>query len=173
MIDLKMAIETSSDLAISSDAGKGLVVVIVRVFPKSEHRECMRHLMMNFKKKFQGDVFTTHMWLAAKACTVEKCEYHLGVVKEASTNAIDFVKNNHRRMWCRSKFSHLIKCDYVNNNISESFNVEIKEFKGLHIVDLVDQIRQLIMMKFDIRRTVGNRLQGVIIPKCAQTIECN
>jgi hypothetical protein len=94
-----------------------------------------------FQEEVHGDVFTTHMWLAAKSYTIEKCEYHLGVIKEASSNVIDFLKNNHKQLWCRSKFFQLTKCDYVNNNISESFNSWIKDFKGLHIVDLVDQIR--------------------------------
>jgi hypothetical protein len=34
-----------------------------------------------FQEEVHGDVFTTHMWLATKAYTVEKCEYHLGVIK--------------------------------------------------------------------------------------------
>jgi hypothetical protein len=58
----------------------------------------------------------------------------------------------------------LSKCDYENNNISESFNSWIKDFKGLHVVDILDQIRQLIMVTFDKRRTVGNKIQGLMLP---------
>ena len=112
--------------------------------------------MSNFKKRFHGDIFATHMWPAAKAYTIEKSEYHLREVKEAAPAAIAFLEKNHKHLWCRSKFSELTKCEYVNNNISESFNSWIKHYKGLHIVDLVDQIRQLIMVTFDKRRTIGS-----------------
>jgi hypothetical protein len=58
----------------------------------------------------------------------------------------------------------LSKRDYVNNNISESFNSWIKDLKDLHIIDLVDKIRQRLMMTFNKRRIVGAKLQGVILP---------
>jgi zinc finger SWIM domain-containing protein 3 len=170
MTQLKRAIGALPGLAISSDAGKGLESAIVSVFPDCEHRECMRHLMTNFKKKFHGDVFDTHMWPAAKAYTREKCEYHLRLVKEAAPTAIEFLEKYHKYLWCRSKFSELTKCEYVNNNISESFNSWIKAFKDLHVVDLMDHIRQLIMITFDKRRTIGGKLQGVILPNVIQQL---
>jgi MULE transposase domain len=163
MTQLRKAIGSPAGLAISSYASKGLAAAIVRVFPDSEHRECMRHLMINFKKKFHGDIFTTHMWPAAKAYTIEKCQYHLSMVKATTPDAIEFLKKNHKHIWCRSKFFELTKCDYVNNNISESFNSWVKYLKGLHVVDLIDQIRQLIMVTFDKRRTIGDKLQGLIL----------
>jgi hypothetical protein len=150
-------------LAISSDADKELAAVIASVFSDAEHRECMRHMMINFKKNFHGEVFTDHMW-PAKDYIVEKCQYHLGMIAKVIPNAIKFLEKNHKHIWCRSQFSELTKCDCVNNNISESFNSWIKEFKGLHVVDLVAQIRQLLMVTFNKRRTVGNKLQGLILP---------
>jgi zinc finger SWIM domain-containing protein 3 len=164
MNQLRMAIGTPLGLTISSDACKGLATAIASEFPDSEHRECMRHLMENFKKRYHGDVFTNHMWPAAKAYTIEKCHYHLSEINKVSPEAITFLENNHKQLWCRSKFSELSKCDYINNNISESFNSWIKDLKNLHIVDLVDKIRQRLMMTFNKRRIVGAKLQGVILP---------
>jgi transposase-like protein len=51
MTQLRRAIGTPPGLAISSDTGKGLAVAIATVFFEVEHRECMRHLMVNLKKK--------------------------------------------------------------------------------------------------------------------------
>ncbi|XP_078176238.1 uncharacterized protein LOC144569652 [Carex rostrata] len=170
MAQLKRAIGTPPGLAISSDAGKGLGNAIASVFPDSKHRECMRHLMSNFKKKFHGEIFDTHMWPAAKAYTIEKSEYHLSMINEGAPAAIEFIGKNHKHLWCRSRFSELTKCNYVNNNISESFNSWIKEYKGLHIIDLVDQIRQLIMVTFAKRRPIGNKFQGVIVPNVIQQL---
>jgi transposase-like protein len=41
-------------LVISSDMQKRLVKVVSKVFPLAKHRECMRHLYKNFKKRFSG-----------------------------------------------------------------------------------------------------------------------
>lgn len=56
LTQLRRAIGCPLGLTISSDAGKGLEVAIPSVFPEAEHRECMRHLMKNFKKKFRGNL---------------------------------------------------------------------------------------------------------------------
>jgi hypothetical protein len=47
---LRDAIGTAEGLAICTDAGQGVMAGVKEVFPTAEHRECMLHLMMNFKK---------------------------------------------------------------------------------------------------------------------------
>ena len=41
-------------LVIHTDACKGLETAVEQVWPGVEHRECMRHLAANFRKKIQG-----------------------------------------------------------------------------------------------------------------------
>lgn len=48
---LKDAIGTPPGLAICTDAGKSIMESVTVVFPSAEHRECMVHLVNNFKKK--------------------------------------------------------------------------------------------------------------------------
>ena len=48
-------------LVIQTDACKGLETVVEAVLPGVEHRECMRHLVHNFTKKFKGNVFTDNL----------------------------------------------------------------------------------------------------------------
>jgi hypothetical protein len=40
-----------------------------------------------------------------------------------------------------SKFSTTSKCDYVTNNIAETFNSWIREEKSIPVVELMDKIR--------------------------------
>jgi SWIM zinc finger len=54
--------------------------------------------------------------------------------------------------------------------ISESFNSWIKDLKDLNVVDLVDQIRQRIMVTFDKRRIIGTNLKGIILPSVMQQL---
>uniref|UniRef100_A0A0A9H230 MULE transposase domain-containing protein n=1 Tax=Arundo donax TaxID=35708 RepID=A0A0A9H230_ARUDO len=55
-------------LVISTDAGKGIDIAVTKVFSNGvEHRECMRHLVKNFQKRYRGDVFQKHLWPACRA----------------------------------------------------------------------------------------------------------
>jgi len=38
---------------------------MAQVFPRAEPRECMFHLVTNFKKRYHGKVFDDHLWAAA------------------------------------------------------------------------------------------------------------
>jgi MULE transposase domain len=134
MTQLRKAIGDPVGLIISSDASKGLENVVAAVFPNAEHRECLRHLMENFKKRFHGDVYNKNMKPAAYAYTIEQCQIHLDAVKKESAEAIKYLKKYHKQLWSRSMFSKTSKCDYVTNNISECFNAWIKDLKDLHVV---------------------------------------
>jgi transposase-like protein len=68
---LKLAIGDPSRLEIHINTCKGLENVISMVYPNCEHRECLMHLMHNFKKKFKGDILD-HMWLESWTYELEK-----------------------------------------------------------------------------------------------------
>jgi hypothetical protein len=54
----------------------------------------------------------------------------------------------------------------VNNNLAESFNAWIRKTKGLHLVELLDKIRQMLMVKLELRQRIAlERFDGhMIIP---------
>ena len=80
--------------------------------------------------------------------------------------AIDYLQEHHGRIWYRCGFAEDrdSKCDYLTNNVSESFNAQIKHLKGLHLHELVDRIRELIMEKRYIRKKLGQQWQEGILP---------
>ena len=77
---------------------------------------------------------------------------------KACPKATTWLLGNHKHLWARSKFSTTSKCDYVTNNIAETFNSWIREEKSLPVVELMDKIRQLIMERFCIRRQLASKL---------------
>jgi hypothetical protein len=134
-------------LAICSDACKGLLNAVRDVFPQVDQRECFRHLMENFVKRFSGES-VGHMWPAARAYDKYVYECHMAAVYAGNPEAKKWLEAYHKLKWQRSYFDSEIKCDYVTSNVAESFNNWIKDIKDLPVVELVDKIREKIMVLF-------------------------
>ncbi|CAD6224299.1 unnamed protein product [Miscanthus lutarioriparius] len=161
---LKRAIGTPHGLTTHTNACKGLEIAVHDVFQGDvEHRECFRHLMQNFRKHFDGDVLK-YMWPCAWACTPRRHHWLWNKIGENCPAAIPYLQAEHKQLWSRAKFSGECKVDYVNNNISESFNNWIKEAKGFPVDVLVDTIRGMIMEKIAMRQHIANKLEGSILP---------
>ncbi|WVZ64280.1 hypothetical protein U9M48_013826 [Paspalum notatum var. saurae] len=162
---LHQAIGSPPGLVISTDAGKGIYSAVTQVFKNGvEHRECMRHLVANFKKRFRGEVFEKHLWPACRAYQRHRFEEHYNLMYEACPEAMKWIHDNHKHLWTRHLFCEACKCDYVTNNIAETFNSWVRHEKSLHVVDLMDRIRQLCMEKMFLRRKIARKLEGKILP---------
>lgn len=59
--DFRDAIGNPEGLTICTDAGKGVDTAVHNIFRDVEHRECMLHLVNNFKKRFHGKVFDDNL----------------------------------------------------------------------------------------------------------------
>ncbi|CAO2043102.1 unnamed protein product [Urochloa humidicola] len=170
MEQLGRAIGDVPKLAVCTDACKGLEAAVKKVFPWAEQRECFRHLMENMKKSFTGEVYAANMWPAARSYSAGKHKYFMDKVFAASPNAETWLQKNHNLLWARSKFSTDIKCDYINNNLAESWNAWIKKYKDLPVHCMVDAIREKGVIMFERRRRISRALHGVILPAVIQQL---
>lgn len=143
---------------------KGWQKGVVEAFPEAEHRECMRHLYANCMKQYRGPVFTEHLYPAARSYTEDRFKWHMKEIDKISHEAIAWLDKNHNRIWYISGFSEDCKCDYLTNNISESFNKQIKPLRDLLIHELVDGIREIFMENCAARRTIGRLMDDGILP---------
>ncbi|CAM0882428.1 unnamed protein product [Alopecurus aequalis] len=121
-------------------------------------------VLLEFMKKFHGKVYSDNLYPAARTFSERKFMHHMNIIKEANSEAIEYLDIYHHRLWYRCGFGEASKVDYLTNNISESFNKQIKDFKGLNICNLVERLRELIVEKFCLRRHVGEKLKGRILP---------
>jgi hypothetical protein len=70
----------------------------------------------------------------------------------------------------RSAFNPIIKYDYINNNLAEIVNNWVKDSKDLPVHMLMDTIRGMLMRLIKVRRDIGDRLRGHILPAVIQQI---
>jgi hypothetical protein len=73
------------------------------------------------------------------------------------------LEEHHNLLWARSKFGIEIKCDYINNNLVESWNAWIKEQKDLPLHFLSDVIREKTLTLFARRRRISIALSPRIL----------
>ncbi|XP_062180550.1 uncharacterized protein LOC133884951 [Phragmites australis] len=163
MNQLHRAIGDPPLLAVCTDARKGLENAVKMVFPNAEQRECFRHLMHKFVKKYSSDC-AAHMYRAARAYKPEMFQHHMTKVLSEDPDVEQYLNKWHSLIWMRCLFNMDIKCDYINNNLVECFNNWIKDLKDFPVHDLADMIRQKIMILFDKRRRIAERLDHKILP---------
>jgi hypothetical protein len=160
-------------LAIHIDACKFLETTVEDVFPGVELREWMRHLAAHFKLQgFKGQLFDDNLWPASLTYSLKKHNYHLTQMY-TKHRVKTYMDNHHRKVWVRSKFNEACKVDYVNNNnLAESFNSWIRKIKGLHLVDMLNKIRQMLMVKFELHQRIASQkfVGHKIIPMVMKTL---
>lgn len=169
MSQLKRAIGDLPILAVCTDACKGLENAVKVVFPNAEKRECIKHLMANFVKKFRDKVYS-RMWPAARAYEREIFDHHMSKIFAASVKVAPYLLEYHNLLWMRCGFNPDIKCDSITNNLAETFNSWIRDIKDLPIVQLVDKLREKVMVLLKKRRAIGARLKGKILPAIIQEL---
>ena len=168
---LKEAIGSPPGLTFSTDCGQAVMNGVSEVFPEAEHRECMYHLVQNFKKRYSGKVFDEHLWASAYSWSPYMFDKHYQAMAAAKAEAMKYLQDTHKKLWTRSQFGTASKVDYVTNNLAESFNNWIKGEKQKHLDDLMDTIRQKILIKWNHRKRVARKFEGKILPHIVQKLK--
>lgn len=141
-----------------------------QVFPEVEHSECMRNLYANFLKCYQGDIYTEHLYPGARAYIEGLFKWHMMKINEVDPEAITWLETNHKKLWHICDFSEGGKCDYLTNNVTDSFNSQIMSKRGLLVHELVDGLRELIMEKKYLRKHVANAMEDGILPNASKEL---
>jgi hypothetical protein len=174
---LRAVIGHPDSLTIHTDACKGLEIAVYKMFPRVEHRECMRHLVANFGKYYKGKIYDDNLWPSSLTYSLKKFNFHLNQMY-AKPEVKEYMEAEHRKIWARSKFIDTCKVDYVNNNLAESFNSWIRHIKGYQLIDLIDRIRHMLMAKFELcqriafEKFVGHRIIPHVMKELHEDTRC-
>ncbi|XP_057774503.1 uncharacterized protein LOC130993584 [Salvia miltiorrhiza] len=101
-----------------SDQQKGLMNAVSKLAPLAEHRNCARHVYMNWKKQHKGTSLKNIFWGIVKSTYEQEYKLKLEELKAENVAAYeDFVARDVKR-FCKA-FISLSPCsDMVDNNIA-------------------------------------------------------
>ncbi|CAD5312626.1 unnamed protein product [Arabidopsis thaliana] len=137
-----------------------------------EHRMCARHIFANLQKRYkQMGPLHKVFWKCARAYNETVFWKQLEKMKTIKFEAYDEVKRSVGSNWSRAFFSDITKSAAVENNISESYNVVLKDTREKPVVALLEDIRRHIMASNLVKIKEMQNVTGLITPKAIAIME--
>nr|GMC60104.1 uncharacterized protein LOC109174707 [Ipomoea batatas] len=157
---------------IISNKQKGLIPAVEELFPGLEHRFCARHLHSNFVKDgFTGHILKMHFWNVCKATTEAEFEARMEELKGCNVKAFDWLKERDPKHYCRAFFSTFPKSDLLLNNLCESWNSCILNFRDKPIQTMCEKLRLYLMTRMQRNRDRMMSYPFKVCPRILKLIE--
>ncbi|KAL9422372.1 hypothetical protein AB3S75_034609 [Citrus x aurantiifolia] len=168
----KEHMDIHNDMAISfmSDRQKGLIHALQDVFPSCETRYCARHVYANFRKQHSAEILREHFWKAARATNKTDFDDAMTVINKIDENAYKWLVDNDPSTWSCHHFNPFYKTDHVTNNMSESWNSYLNEYRWKPILELLEFIRIKLMKRMIRRRDKCEDWESNIPPRVQKKI---
>ncbi|XP_050233534.1 uncharacterized protein LOC126682022 [Mercurialis annua] len=153
---------------------QGLVPAASEALPEAEHRFCARHVYANWSKDWRGGELKVKFWSCAWSTYEEEFIENLNKMAadhgdQAPRDLLKYLPNK----WCKAYISARCKCDMVDNNVSETFNSWVNEFRDRPIITLLEEIRKKVMTRIAEYKKFTSTWQGDFSPDCLATFESN
>ncbi|XP_012844641.1 PREDICTED: uncharacterized protein LOC105964686 [Erythranthe guttata] len=153
-----------------TDRQKGLVETISEMAPNVMNRRCARHICANFRTHFAGGALKKWFWSAARSYTPSGFNFAMYKMKELNVNAYKWLLAIPSEQWSRYAFDKRLKNDHVTNNISESFNNWIEEFRPMPFLSLLDGLRCKLMKRLTNRAAKGQKSTHELMPTVVERL---
>ena len=125
----------------------------------------------NFNKLYKGKEWKDLMWRAASVYTVQEFENCMNAIKDVDQTAYDWLMREDPKSWARCMYSTRSKCNRMDNNTSEAFNIAIKDARDQPILTMVESIRRYLMTRLQTRFKMCMEWNGTICPRIRSKLE--
>ncbi|XP_048557387.1 uncharacterized protein LOC125538130 [Triticum urartu] len=150
---------------------KGLINAVKKVFPHSEHRNCVRHIYQNFHKVHKGEQLKNDLWSIARSTNKAAYTRNMDLMKEHSLGAYTWVEKLEPRTWIKAFFDPFCKCDILLNNMSEVFNSYILDAREMPIKSMLDQIMWKLTNRIVGKQREAEKWTGRLCPKIQKKLD--
>ncbi|KAL2237903.1 UNVERIFIED_CONTAM: Cyclin-U2-2 [Sesamum indicum] len=126
-----------------SDKQKGFLPAFEKVVPGIENRFCVRHFHGNMKNAgFKGLGYKKTLWKAKNTTTVSQFHRAIQDIADLDVRCLEWWQDKPASQWSKRHFSTYPKCDFLLNNLCESFNSCILEAREKPILTMLEWIRE-------------------------------
>ncbi|KAL5542611.1 hypothetical protein UlMin_010321 [Ulmus minor] len=148
-------------LCIVSDRHQSIERAIKLVFKETTfHGVCTFHFKQNIKARFKkagaGELFES----AARAYRKEDFDYFMAKLGELSPKIREYVLEEDPRRWARC-FYPCRRYNAQTSNIAESMNSALKKARELHIVSMLELLREKLQTWFVERTKAANEFDSI------------
>nr|GLL44800.1 uncharacterized protein LOC109172155 [Ipomoea trifida] len=126
----------------------------------------------NFRKDgFTGHALKIQFWAICKANT--EAEYHARMddLKTLNVKAFEWLSARDPKHYCRAFFSTFPKCDLLLNNLCESWNSCILNFRDKPVQTMCEKIKIYLMTRMQKNRDNMRNHSSMVCPKILKLIE--
>ena len=167
-------ISDSNGWTIMSDQQKGLANAVASLLPYAEHRNCVVHILANWRKKGHSTETLRNMFCKTVKCTDPE-EFQCSLREMASMSAEaahDFVAIGVHK-FCMAHIDERVECESIDNNISETFNSYILPYRGKRIIEILESIRKALMKRMARKSDLFFNTSDQICPRIRKLLEEN
>lgn len=152
------------------DFTQGLTDAVQTIFPSANQRYCLFHIEANFKLKFRGGDLADKMWNVGKACDLRSYEDAMKSLKEDNCDAHDWLEKIPKKLWCRHAWDPVSRVGHVTNNVAESLNSWINDYREFPILSLLEEYRLKVMKRLHSRFQRACQWKGKLVPDTVKKI---
>ncbi|KAG5620673.1 hypothetical protein H5410_005891 [Solanum commersonii] len=132
----------------SGRSRRGMSVAITNVLPKCEHKMYARHILANWDKDWRGFQRRQQFWKIDKSTFESQLRNNIEKMKLLGPEKMmDKLMYYNINFWCKVYFNTEVKCDSVDNNMSECFNAWILAARHKTIITILEEIRVKMMTR--------------------------
>ncbi|KAM0860075.1 hypothetical protein ACQ4PT_046746 [Festuca glaucescens] len=165
-------ITNTAPWSIMSDKQKGLINAVHKLFPESEHRFCVRHMIQNFQRAgHRGETLKNDVWAIARSTNIPKWKRTMDKLQVDCNEAFQWIEKLDPKTWVKAFFSDFPKCEMLLNNHSEVFNSYILEAREMAFLSMLETIFYKILQRQESKQREGMTWTGRICPKIKKKLE--
>nr|GMD11940.1 uncharacterized protein LOC109172155 [Ipomoea batatas] len=120
---------------------------------------------------FTGHILKMHFWGVCKATTEAEFEARMEELKGCNVKAFDWLKARDPKHYCRAFFSTFPKSDLLLNNLCESWNSCILNFRDKPIQTMCEKLRLYLMTRMQRNRDRMMSYPFKVCPRILKLIE--
>ncbi|XP_028788217.1 uncharacterized protein LOC114744193 [Neltuma alba] len=170
---ISLDLHNGSKVTFMLDMQKGLQHAVTEILPEAEHRLCARHIYANWSKRWRGNEMKKKIFSCAWSTFEEQFKDNLKALGALNKEAAEAMVSYPTSAWVRASFSNRCLSWVVDNNMSESLNAWIDEYRYLPVIRMFDGIRVKMMEKWAGSEQNVRNWKGNYSPKCLDLFEAN